>query len=118
MGSSRIIAGEGIGWGIEIDSTIDISQAGVLRLRRLLRVFYMTGRNEFDLTARDDLMRDIETTDLLLQHTGYSAGLRQRLLDQRKALQQELERFDPSSAPKRPPCRDNVIEFPGKKQRR
>ena len=78
----------------------------------------MTARNEFDFVTRDDLIRDIETTDRLLEYRGYSAGLRQRLLDQKKALQQELAMLDPSFAPKKPPHRDNVIEFPRKKYRR
>jgi len=66
------------------------------------------------MTARDELVRDIEVTDRLLQYTGYSADLRQRLLEQRDAMMRELAALEASQEMKRPARRAKVIEFPGK----
>ncbi len=68
---------------------------------------------DFCMTARDELIRDIDVTDRLLKYTGYSRDLRKRLLDQREAMVRELAALDASGEPKKPPQRGKVIEFPG-----
>lgn len=69
---------------------------------------------DFHMTARDELVHDIEVTDRLLQYTGYSESLRQRLLDQREAMQRELVALDAAGEAKKPLRHAKVIEFPGK----
>ncbi|MGE5109519.1 MAG: hypothetical protein ACM3JB_01595 [Acidobacteriaceae bacterium] len=65
------------------------------------------------MTARDELVRDIETTDRLSRHLGLSEGLRRRLIDSRAAMLRKLEALDAQDGAKKPPQRAKVIEFPG-----
>lgn len=65
------------------------------------------------MTTRDELVRDIETTNRLLGYTGYSEGLRRRLIDSREAMLRELAALDGQSGAKKPPHRAKVIGFPG-----
>jgi len=52
------------------------------------------------MTARGELMKDIEVTDRLLQYGGYSEGLRRRLLEAKAAMLSELAALDGQSTKK------------------